>query len=342
MNDHLSHLVARSLNLATVVQPRQVSLFEPPQQMGGLMFGQDVGPEMVDATSASDEAEIRPAPIPPSVRPSAEPPPERQPLMTGSQVAPSMPAPLPGNMITPSGPPPRPSTDPSWAVPVTSQPVQAGLDHPLDQPAPSPPQSATSQTSVPISPPDLSDQSPRRPSQQPDADPPKQLPAVDKSEAEAPSSRSAARPQRPAHESVDARVVSEPVASPGQLLMHSRDITLTPQKVNPQMTRVNAEEPSPPVTSQLEPSPMQSVRPVASMPVIAKPQVTPRIELAAPAAVQPPTARELTPTIRVTIGRIEVRAIMPPSPPAPSSTSARPAPALSLDAYLKQRSGGKL
>lgn len=45
------------------------------------------------------------------------------------------------------------------------------------------------------------------------------------------------------------------------------------------------------------------------------------------------------PTIRVSIGRIEVRAIAPPvQRPAPAR---RPGPALALDDYLKQRSGGQ-
>jgi hypothetical protein len=48
------------------------------------------------------------------------------------------------------------------------------------------------------------------------------------------------------------------------------------------------------------------------------------------------------PTIRVAIGRIEVRAITPPpTPPAQRDTPARPSPALSLDDYLKQRNRGQ-
>ena len=55
------------------------------------------------------------------------------------------------------------------------------------------------------------------------------------------------------------------------------------------------------------------------------------------AAPEPPA-----PTIRVAIGRIEVRAITPPpTPPAQRTTPARPSPALSLDEYLKQRNGGQ-
>jgi hypothetical protein len=46
------------------------------------------------------------------------------------------------------------------------------------------------------------------------------------------------------------------------------------------------------------------------------------------------------PTIRVTIGRIEVRAIMPPSPPT-RAKPVRPGPTLSLEDYLKQRNKGQ-
>ncbi len=48
------------------------------------------------------------------------------------------------------------------------------------------------------------------------------------------------------------------------------------------------------------------------------------------------------PAIRVTIGRIEVRAITPPPmPPAQQTTPVRPGPELSLDDYLKQHNGGQ-
>lgn len=55
------------------------------------------------------------------------------------------------------------------------------------------------------------------------------------------------------------------------------------------------------------------------------------------AAPEPPA-----PTIRVAIGRIEVRAITrPPAPPTQRTAPARPGSALSLDDYLKQRNGGR-
>jgi hypothetical protein len=46
------------------------------------------------------------------------------------------------------------------------------------------------------------------------------------------------------------------------------------------------------------------------------------------------------PTVRVTIGRVEVRAVQPPPPP-PSAAPVQQGPALSLDEYLKQRNEGQ-
>lgn len=54
-----------------------------------------------------------------------------------------------------------------------------------------------------------------------------------------------------------------------------------------------------------------------------------------------PAETQAESTIRITIGRIDVRAVAPaPAAPAPVKTK-RPAPALSLDDYLKQRNGRK-
>ncbi len=50
-------------------------------------------------------------------------------------------------------------------------------------------------------------------------------------------------------------------------------------------------------------------------------------------------AASATPTIRVTIGRIDVRAVTPPAP-APRPKPIRAGPTLSLDDYTRQRKGG--
>ncbi|MFN7949727.1 MAG: hypothetical protein U0Z53_30520 [Blastocatellia bacterium] len=52
------------------------------------------------------------------------------------------------------------------------------------------------------------------------------------------------------------------------------------------------------------------------------------------------TEQESAPVIRISIGRVEVRAVMPTAP-APRTAPARPRPGLSLDDYLREREGGK-
>lgn len=78
--------------------------------------------------------------------------------------------------------------------------------------------------------------------------------------------------------------------------------------------------------------------PAATRPHIAarpEPNGTPRKD-------QRETATEASsPTVRVTIGRVEVRAAPATPPPARRSSGAKPGPALSLDDYLKQRKGGR-
>jgi hypothetical protein len=54
---------------------------------------------------------------------------------------------------------------------------------------------------------------------------------------------------------------------------------------------------------------------------------------------EPTPSAQVAPTIKVTIGRIEVRAILPPAPR--EKKTALPAPRMSLDDYLKSHSGGR-
>jgi hypothetical protein len=45
MSDYLTNIAAKALNLAPVVRPRLVSLFEPPTGMCGLPTGLEQGPD---------------------------------------------------------------------------------------------------------------------------------------------------------------------------------------------------------------------------------------------------------------------------------------------------------
>lgn len=62
---------------------------------------------------------------------------------------------------------------------------------------------------------------------------------------------------------------------------------------------------------------------------------------AKPSSAAVPEPEPSAPTIRVSIGRIDVRAVTPPAPSAPRPAAMRPGPALSLDEYLKQQKGGR-
>jgi hypothetical protein len=96
--------------------------------------------------------------------------------------------------------------------------------------------------------------------------------------------------------------------------------------------------PSPPITAS---SLIRSKQPLPPTPVVAQPQITSSSEPPAPVSVEHVSAPDASPTIRVSIGRVEVRAIMPPAPPAPRTRPERRGPALSLDEYLKRRNGGQ-
>jgi hypothetical protein len=68
-----------------------------------------------------------------------------------------------------------------------------------------------------------------------------------------------------------------------------------------------------------------------------QPYVVPSVEPAAAPSGQPSGRGEPAPTIQVTIGRVEVRAISPPQREAPRPRPTRPESVLTLDEYLKQR-----
>ncbi len=78
------------------------------------------------------------------------------------------------------------------------------------------------------------------------------------------------------------------------------------------------------------------IRPSITLPAASGP--TGEVMKAEPGTDQ--TAKEAAPVIRISIGRVEVRAVMPTAP-APRPAPARPRPGLSLDDYLKEREGGK-
>ena len=101
--------------------------------------------------------------------------------------------------------------------------------------------------------------------------------------------------------------------------------------------------------SLLERRRAEGERPASPLPIQAqappKPGETADARMSAPVtsairlATDPAVVREPPPVIRITIGRVDVRAIMP-SPPVERPKSAPPRSALSLDDYLKRRGEG--
>jgi hypothetical protein len=90
-------------------------------------------------------------------------------------------------------------------------------------------------------------------------------------------------------------------------------------------------------TSLDRPEPPDAPPPVA--PRMVRPQLDGHLERG-PQEPRVAAPESSAPAIRVTIGRIEVRAITPPPrPPAQRTAPARPGPELSLDDYLKQHNG---
>jgi hypothetical protein len=75
--------------------------------------------------------------------------------------------------------------------------------------------------------------------------------------------------------------------------------------------------------------------------VVEESQVTPDVVPKTPTLIESTARETLAPTIRISIGRIEVRAIMPSVESMPRTKSSPPAPRLTLEDYLKQRNEGK-
>lgn len=112
-----------------------------------------------------------------------------------------------------------------------------------------------------------------------------------------------------------------------------------PASIQPPDMPIPAPRATPPKVTEASPLALPKSGAELQPPGPPAPIVAPLPRVALP---MPPIAQRVeqpAPTIRVTIGRIDVRAITPPAP-APRTPPASAKPALSLDDYLKQREGG--
>jgi hypothetical protein len=97
-----------------------------------------------------------------------------------------------------------------------------------------------------------------------------------------------------------------------------------------------AEELLGPVAPSREQTSPSSVQPAAMEPSRSQAPWAEQVEGRRPVQLAPSA-----PTVRVTIGRVEVRAVQPPTPSQPRPPSALRSPRLTLDDYLRERGGGR-
>ena len=138
-----------------------------------------------------------------------------------------------------------------------------------------------------------------------------------------------------------AEMASKPAAPPAPNAPASRTKSVPARAQSTQQHRPinhNADR----VTDTVIPSRVGPPQIESSAPVPKSEPVTHRtISQAVPAALpQVNRAEPQLPPIRINIGRVDVRAIMPAAPPV-APMAPRPKPALSLESYLKQREEGK-
>jgi hypothetical protein len=122
----------------------------------------------------------------------------------------------------------------------------------------------------------------------------------------------------------------------GRPAVGSRVVQLSSQSLIAELAKANSANRSDLPTSSLMPAVKSGMLVVPSA---SRPQIPEDPEVTNAEAV-PYNSTAAEPAIRVSIGRVEVRAVFPPPPPRRAQPT-RPKPSLSLDDYLKQRNGGR-
>jgi len=328
-----------------VIQPRPVSLFEPPPAVGWSASVDSFGLETADDEQASGKTVFD--------TPSLAQPPVGLPAApVTSLIRPSDPGQQPGGSSAipgwlpsqPTGPPP-----PIEKSEIANRKFE--IKWPPSQPGPGP---APPQTPGPVLLPAAAQPSATRAPGQPDLDRPTLTPGAARNETDTAPPRSAPEGQpQPVLEPTIQHVVVERVATPevrrpaaardessaapprSAAWSGQRQPTLEPAIQQIVVERaVSPEEPPPTTAPRPEPLSVETTRPLTPATVVAQPHVTPYVEPAAPVPAEPAATPGPTPTIQVTIGRVEVQA----TPPAPTPKNQRPKPpVMSLDEYLRQR-----
>ena len=347
MSDYLSRLVERNLNRTEVIKPRLASFFEPSVQSEPV-FGSESGSERMNASYTPDETrydDLQSAWLSdqtPQLKSTA-----LQPARYGSQQTSGQPR---------SGMTRQASS--SVSPEVTAQSLgktpqqKSSQDLPAlsggDETYVAPPGTAAErsrssahepaiESSPPTSPEVTAQPSTVRMAQQ-GSDPEMLTPSSPgDSETYQPPQVTAERNGESTHEPAiqPITIESSPQTSP-EVTAQQSAVRMVQQESDPEMLTPPSPDDSetyqpPRVTAERN---RESTREPAIQPITIE-------QIILPAKTQPRASEPAEPAaIRVTIGRIEVRATTPPLPAAPRT---RPqGPALTLDDYLKQRNGGQL
>lgn len=311
MSNYLNNLVAKSFNQTEVVQPRLASLFEPLPMSPGSVAGQAFSIEQLMDTARSDETEFddRSRERTSTVLP-IEPPRERRSRIPDLRSPPITPQPLSNPFPTEETSPTPPRYQPSSA-PV--QPIVTPLSVRGEQLPP--PSASLEPFRVNREATDAS--GPRHPTEQP------RLPVLETTVIQP---------------SVSELVVSSKEPSPTADLPPELFFLQTTNPVVPKASAL-PNQPLVPAPAESTAIPGSTSTPPSSTAVSVLTQIAPFVKLIPQNFMEGGDTPQPSPTIQVTIGRIEVRAT---PPPATSLAKSRPAsPAMSLEEYLRQRGGAK-
>lgn len=311
MSNYLNNLVAKSFNQTEVVQPRVASLFEPLPMSPGSVAGQGFNLEQLMDTAMSDETEFedRSRERTSTVLP-IEPPRERRSRTPDLRSPPITPQPLsnpfPTEETSPTPPPYQPSSAPV-------EPIVTPLSVRGEQ---LPPGSASLEP-FPVNREATNASGPRHPTEQP------RLPVLETTVIQP---------------SVSELVVSSKEPSPTADLPPELFFLQTTNPVVPKASAL-PKQPLVPAPAESTAIPGSTSTPPSSNAVNVITQIAPPVKSVSQNFMEGGDTPQPSPTIQVTIGRIEVRAT---PPPATSLAKSRPAsPAMSLEEYLRQRGGAK-
>jgi hypothetical protein len=325
---YLDNLVARNLPETAVIQPRPISLFEAWPGTAAR-----ANPFSIPATSEEETV----------VSPTSS---QAQPL---SHVSYSPETSVPPPAALPTTAPPAPAIAASPLPPAApSTTVMRATQQPAS-PTPTPP---TLPAALPsplyhASTPRLTSSEPARlpRRQQPVDDNPAAKSALSRQPALSPAMSVNVIPASPYYqaEPQPAREIHTPTLIREHITL-LQSVTKTPPQPTPTLVEIVREQPIQPlpqVTAASAITPEPASQPATAPAAIRPEQIKPFTPVHdRPAHHQTPVTPppEPTPTVQITIGRIEVRAT---SPPAKAEQKQTQTPVLSLDDYLRQRNGGR-